>query len=122
MGNVTSENELGKAQYLLKIRELFINTNINKIILTMVSKGIISFVNNYQSQLPATVENSVLVNAAGEDKTVVQIIRFNVGLRSSKSVLNAEDQFGFNQKSFDFLNRNFYVVVQDYAKISKINS
>jgi hypothetical protein len=85
----------------------------------------------------------------GEDKSKVEIIRFNIGLRSSMSVIDAEKQhgstniqlskslsdgkdissrnflrreFGFNRKSFDFLNENFYVVVKYYEKIYKINS
>jgi hypothetical protein len=127
----------------------FINTDVGKIVLTMVSNGIVSLVNNSQAELPATVENSVLVNAVGEDKTKVDIIRFNIGLRSSMSVIDAEKQhgstniqlskslsdgkdinstgflrrqFGFNRKPFDFLNENFYVVVKDYEKIYKISS
>lgn len=40
----------------------FINTDVGKIVLTMVSNGIVSLVNNSQAELPATVENSVLVN------------------------------------------------------------
>lgn len=148
IGDVTSTNALSKAKLLLKLANSFVNTDTGKIVLTILSNGIVSLVNNSQPELPATVENSVLVNAVGEDKTKVIIVRLNIGFKSSISVIDAERQhgstniqltkslsdgkdltsrnylrrqFGFNRKSFDFLNENFYVTVKDYEKIYKIS-
>ena len=144
IGKVTSENALSKADFVLKTANFLVNSVVGNLILTKVGNGINSLTNNARSELPAYIQQSYIKNTVAEDTTKIYIVRFHVGLKSTQSVLDAERQhgsvsieltnslsdsidkdsrgylrrsFGFNMKSFDFLNEFFYVTVKDYNEL-----
>ena len=141
---ITSVNALGKAHDILKMTSDLSSTVAGKLILTVVSNGISSALNHSKSDLPAYVQNSVKSTGQQDDSTKVHVVRFHVGMSSSSSVVQAEKQhgsvniqlnnsiadstdtksriylsrsFGFNMKSFDFLNESFYGTVLDLSLI-----
>lgn len=111
--------------------------------LGVLENGVNSLANSANKMLPYFYSNTT----SDVDNTKIHIIRFNVGRESTKSVKTAESingssklqlsnslsecqdvtsrsylnkSFGFNQKSIDFLEPNFYVCVQDYSSLFNI--
>jgi hypothetical protein len=109
-----------------------------------VGSSISGLANNGKEKLAGVVQNS---KRKFTDDTIVHIIRFHVGRRSTSSVQQAanlygsdniqissslsevrktEDRkllsrsFGFNQKSLDFLNTPFFITVKDYLNIYQV--
>lgn len=116
-----------------------------KVVLGVIENTIESLANNSAKMLPYFYHNSSL----DIDNTKVHIVRFNVGRKSTSSVLTAESvhgltklqlsnslsecqdintrkmltrSFGFNQKSIDFLASRFYCAVSDYNSIYNIGN
>lgn len=145
---ITTANALSRAHDMLKVTSDLSNLPAGKMILTIVSNGILSALNNSKSDLPGYIQNSVKSTGQQDDSTKVHVVRFHVGMKSTSSVVQAEKQngsvniqlnnsiadsidsasrgflsraFGFNMKSFDFLNESFYGVVLDYEKLYNIS-
>lgn len=64
---------------------------IRNLILRRVSNGINSLTNTAKPELSASVQESYIRNTVAEYTTKVHLIRFHVGLKSTKSFLNAEN-------------------------------
>ena len=144
----TAANALGKAHEMLKLSSDLSHMQVGNLVLTIVSNGIISALNNSKLDLPGYIQNSMKSSGQQDDLTKVHLVRFHVGMRSTSSVIQAEKQhgsvniqlnnsiadstdtasrqflsrsFGFNMKSFDFLNEAFYGTVADYEKLYNIS-
>lgn len=90
IGNVNSYNALDKAQKVIQLLNENMNTPVGKLILGVVSNGIVALANNAKAELPTY---TVKLNTGSlTDETRVHIIRFHVGQKSSSSVLEAEKQ------------------------------
>ena len=144
--DTTSKNALEKAKNIAKFAGDLVKTKAGPITLYLISNGISSAINNAKSIVPGYSENRTLTDKIGEDETKVYILRFHVGMNSTRSVKEKQNgyynlqlgnslsdaldtnsrnylrcQFGFNAKSFDFLNEKFYVTLKDYENIYKIS-
>jgi len=80
---------MDRANEISKLVGQLSNTNTGRIVISLISNGIISAVNNSKSVLPSYTytENSFIRNKVGQDETKTHIIRG--GIKSNiKSPLN----------------------------------
>ena len=144
---LSSNNGLYRASQLLKTVEDLSSTEAGRYCIQLISNGISSAMNNSRSRLPSFSNTSTLVSRVGQDETKTHSINFKVGQPSTKSLREAESQhgsiylqlsntisdsldegsrkflkrnFGFNSKSYDFLNEKFYVTMNDYDQLYNI--
>lgn len=146
---LSSNNGLYRASQLLKTVEDLSSTEAGRYCIQLISNGVTSMMNNSRSRLPAFSNSTTSINRVGQDETRTHSINLTVGLPSTKSLKDAQSQhgsvylqlsntisdsldersrkllkrsFGFNSKSYDFLNEKFTVTVSDYDSLYDIKS
>jgi hypothetical protein len=141
VGNVDSFNGLDKAAALLKILSTSNETTVGMYVVGAIANVATAVINNSREILPYIARESVKSLGNMSEATKVYTLRFDVGRKSTFSLISCERQngsaivkltdstidssgtesrsylskkIGFNQKCFDFLSTNFYVTVKDY--------